>query len=69
MPPTLVYTHAACLNHQPGPHHPESPERLKTVLQTLRAPEFAALEWRDAPMGTLEQVQLVHSQDFIDEVA
>ena len=69
MPPTLVYTHAACLNHQPGPHHPESPERLKTVLQTLRAPEFAALEWRDAPMGTLEQVQLIHNQDFIDEVA
>ncbi|GJH31874.1 histone deacetylase family protein [Paraburkholderia hospita] len=69
MPPTLVYTHAACLNHQPGPHHPESPERLKTVLQTLRAPEFATLEWRDAPMGTIEQVQLIHSQDFIDEVA
>ncbi|BCF93567.1 histone deacetylase family protein [Paraburkholderia sp. PGU16] len=69
MPPTLVYTHAACLNHQPGPHHPESPERLKTVLQTLRSPEFAALEWRDAPMGTIEQVQLIHSQDFIDEVA
>ncbi|MFM0017225.1 histone deacetylase family protein [Paraburkholderia azotifigens] len=69
MPPTLVYTHAACLNHQPGPHHPESPERLKTVLQTLRAPEFTTLEWRDAPMGTIEQVQLIHSQDFIDEVA
>jgi acetoin utilization deacetylase AcuC-like enzyme len=69
MPSTLVYTHAACLNHQPGPHHPESPERLKIVLQTLRAPEFSALEWRDAPMGTLEQVQLIHHQDFIDEVA
>ena len=69
MPPTLVYTHDACLNHKPGPHHPESPERLKTVLQALRAPEFAALEWRDAPMGTLEQVQLIHVQDFIDEVA
>jgi acetoin utilization deacetylase AcuC-like enzyme len=69
MSATLVYTHAACLEHQPGPHHPESPERLKTVLQALRSPEFAGLEWRDAPLGTLEQVQLVHSQDFIDEVA
>ncbi|CAB3761765.1 histone deacetylase family protein [Paraburkholderia solisilvae] len=69
MSPTLVYTHDACLNHQPGPGHPESPERLKTVLRTLRAPEFAALEWRDAPLGTLEQVELVHSRDFIDEVA
>ncbi|MEM5436558.1 histone deacetylase family protein [Paraburkholderia diazotrophica] len=69
MPSTLVYTHSACLNHQPGPHHPESPERLKTVLNILRAPEFAALEWRDAPMGTLEQVQLIHERNFIDEVA
>jgi acetoin utilization deacetylase AcuC-like enzyme len=69
MSSTLVYTHAACLNHQPGPHHPESPERLKTVLDTLRATEFAALEWRDAPLGTLDQVRLIHSDDFIDEVA
>jgi acetoin utilization deacetylase AcuC-like enzyme len=69
MPSTRVYTHSACLNHQPGPSHPESPERLKAVLRTLRSPEFAALEWRNAPMGTLEQVQLIHSRDFIDEVA
>ncbi|MBP0588639.1 histone deacetylase family protein [Paraburkholderia sp. LEh10] len=69
MSSTLVYTHAACLNHQPGPHHPESAERLKTVLKTLRAEEFAALEWRDAPMGTREQVELIHTKDFIDEVA
>jgi len=69
MSPTLIYTHDACLNHQPGPGHPESPERLKTVLRTLRTPEFEALEWRDAPLGTIEQVELVHSRDFIDEVA
>jgi acetoin utilization deacetylase AcuC-like enzyme len=69
MSPTLIYTHDACLNHQPGPGHPESPERLKTVLRTLRAPGFEALEWREAPLGTIEQVELVHSRDFIDEVA
>ncbi|MEA3122661.1 MAG: hypothetical protein QOH33_2246, partial [Paraburkholderia sp.] len=32
---TLVYTHDACLEHRPGPGHPESPERLKTVLHAL----------------------------------
>ncbi|MDQ7977944.1 histone deacetylase family protein [Paraburkholderia sp. SARCC-3016] len=67
--PTLIYTHDACLDHQPGPGHPESPERLKTVLRTLRTPEFEALEWREAPLGTIEQVELVHSRDFVDEVA
>jgi acetoin utilization deacetylase AcuC-like enzyme len=66
---TLVYTHAACLDHDPGRGHPESPERLKTVLRALDAPEFADLAWREAPLGTLEQVALIHERDFIDEVA
>jgi len=66
---TLVYTHAACLDHRPGPGHPESPERLEAVLRTLKSPEFAALEWRDAPMGTLDQVELIHDRTFVDEVA
>lgn len=69
MASTLVYTHAACLNHLPGPHHPESPERLNTVLSTLREAGFAELEWRDAPLGTVDQVRLIHDDDFIDEVA
>jgi acetoin utilization deacetylase AcuC-like enzyme len=66
---TLVYSHAACLEHHPGRGHPESPERLKAVLRALRSAEFASLEWRDAPMGTLAQVQLIHDQDFVDEIA
>jgi acetoin utilization deacetylase AcuC-like enzyme len=69
MTTTLVYSHAACLEHRPGPAHPESPERLKAVLGALRAPEFSSLEWREAPMGTLEQVELIHDRDFVDEIA
>lgn len=66
---TLVYSHVACLEHQPGPGHPESPERLKTVLRALQAPEFSTLHWRDAPMGTREQTQLIHDPAFIDAIA
>lgn len=69
MTTTIVYTHTACLEHRPGPHHPESPERLTAVVEALRTPEFASLEWRDAPMGTVEQVQLIHDADYIDEIA
>ncbi|MET3229751.1 UNVERIFIED_ORG: acetoin utilization deacetylase AcuC-like enzyme [Burkholderia sp. 1263] len=68
MTTTLVFSHAACLDHRPGSGHPESPERLKAVLRALRSPEFAALEWREAPLGTLEQVQLIHDPAFVDEV-
>lgn len=65
---TIVYTHEACLEHRPGPHHPESPDRLKAVLRALRVPAFAALEWRDAPLGTRAQVELIHDPAFVDEV-
>ncbi|MDB5753584.1 MAG: Acetylspermidine deacetylase [Massilia sp.] len=66
---TLVFTHAACLKHDPGPSHPESPQRLKAVLEVLEAPGFEALEWRDAPMGTRMQAMLVHDQEFVDAIA
>ncbi len=66
---TIVYTHEACLEHRPGTHHPESPARLTAVLQALRAPAFAPLEWREAPLGSREQVELIHDHAFVDEVA
>ena len=68
MPVTAIYTHEACLDHLPGEHHPESPQRLQAVLQALRAPEFADLHWREAPMGTMGQLLLVHTQAYVDEV-
>lgn len=65
---TLIYTHPACLNHQPGPHHPESPERLEAVLAALKAPAFSDVLWREAPLGSNEQVLYVHTPDYVDEV-
>jgi len=62
---TLAYTQPACFEHLPGPHHPESPERLQAVLEALTAPEFADLEWREAPFGTREQVLLVHEASYV----
>ncbi|MDP1532089.1 MAG: histone deacetylase family protein, partial [Rubrivivax sp.] len=38
------------------------------VLAALKAPEFATLRWRDAPLGTREQVLLVHDEDYVDHV-
>ena len=63
---TLIYTHEACFDHRPGPHHPESPARLEAVLQALKTPEFAGAVWRDAPLGSFEQVLHVHTPDYVD---
>jgi acetoin utilization deacetylase AcuC-like enzyme len=65
---TLIYTHDACLDHQPGRHHPESPERLQAVRRALEAAEFSDLEWRQAPLGTAEQLMRVHSGAYVEWV-
>jgi acetoin utilization deacetylase AcuC-like enzyme len=65
---TAVYTHTACLAHDPGPHHPESADRLRAVLQALQTPEFAALTWHDAPLGDDQQLLLVHTPGYVAEV-
>ncbi|MBA4741764.1 MAG: histone deacetylase family protein [Azoarcus sp.] len=65
---TLIYSHPACFEHRPGPGHPESPERLKAVLGALQKPDFAELKWREAPLGTREQVLLVHTEDYVSDV-
>jgi acetoin utilization deacetylase AcuC-like enzyme len=61
---TLLLTHDACLAHDPGSHHPESPARLKAVLAALGDPAFATLARREAPRATLEQIALIHPGDF-----
>ena len=65
---TLLYTHAACLAHEPGRNHPESPERLRAVLDTLSAPAFSSLVRRDAPLAESAHLARVHDAEFVDQV-
>ena len=65
---TLLYTHPACLAHDPGRFHPESPERLRAVLAALAAPEFAGLERREAPEAAIEDLERVHPRRFIERL-
>jgi acetoin utilization deacetylase AcuC-like enzyme len=65
---TLLYSHPACGEHDPGAMHPESPARLAAVLDALAAPEFAALERREAPSATREQLARAHPEAYIDAV-
>ena len=65
---TLIFSHPACLDHLPGSGHPESPARLHAVLESLRAPEFADAGWREAPLGTVEQLLHIHTSDYVEEV-
>jgi acetoin utilization deacetylase AcuC-like enzyme len=65
---TLFFTHPACLDHDPGRHHPESPARLRAVLGALADSEFARLERREAPEATLEDLLRVHSRPHVESL-
>ncbi len=63
----LVFTHAACLAHDPGAGHPECPARLGAVLEALRG-AFPALAWRDAPEASRQQLARAHTDAAIARV-
>jgi acetoin utilization deacetylase AcuC-like enzyme len=65
---TLLYTHASCLEHDPGQYHPEAPARLHAVLDALSAPEFAALGRREAPEAARDDLTRVHPPHFVERV-
>ena len=63
----LVFTHPACLGHDAGPEHPESPARLTAVVEALRA-AFTDLDWREAPLAKLGDLCRVHEREQVDAV-
>src|SRR5215472_950214 len=65
---TLLFTHPACLDHDPGRHHPESPARLRAVLDALADPEFARIDRREAPEAALEDLLRVHSRPHVERL-
>jgi acetoin utilization deacetylase AcuC-like enzyme len=65
---TFLYTHPACLDHDPGRHHPESAARLRAVLDALADPEFDRLERREAPEAALEDLLRVHPRPHVERL-
>src|SRR5260370_40471904 len=65
---TLLYTHPACLDHDPGDYPPESPAGLRAVLAALDAPEFAGLERREAPEAEIDDIARVHPRRFVERL-
>lgn len=64
----LLLTHRACLTHDPGPYHPECPDRLRAVLAALEAEEFSDLIRGEAPRATEEQLTRVHPKAYVEAI-
>jgi len=62
--PVPIFTHPDCLLHDPGPDHPETPARLRVLLERARAQ--AGVEVREAPAASIEPLLEVHPREYLD---
>lgn len=62
-----LYTHIDMFDHHPGAGHPERPERLSAVLDSLDDADLD-LETHDAPLADVADLALVHPKSFMDEI-
>ncbi len=60
-----LFSHTDCLAHDPGVFHPESPARLRAVLEALEHPDFVPLLREHSPLATVEQLCLAHPSDYV----
>jgi acetoin utilization deacetylase AcuC-like enzyme len=64
--PTAFITHADCLKHDMGAHHPECPQRLSAIEDQLIASGIEQhLARHDAPLATDEQIARVHPAEYL----
>jgi acetoin utilization deacetylase AcuC-like enzyme len=68
-----LYTSEVCVQHDPGPQHPESPARLQRLRQAMQEewlPEFGEhiLVCEPAVDVTREQLRRVHTQKHVNRV-
>ena len=62
-----LYTHRACLGHDPGASHPERPARLQAVIDAISA-AVPDPDWLDAPRASRSQLSRVHDDALLARV-
>jgi acetoin utilization deacetylase AcuC-like enzyme len=66
---TALITHPDCVLHEMGDGHPESPQRLRSVLAALQASGLVPrLQLHEAPAAEREQLERVHEPEHVERV-
>ncbi|WP_411727548.1 histone deacetylase family protein [Methyloglobulus sp.] len=65
---TLYYSHPDFLLHETGRGHPECADRLIGIDKALDQPMFANLIRQTPPMGTEQQIGLIHPVEHIQRI-
>jgi len=65
----VVSTHDLCWLHDPGPYHPEAPDRLTAVRNGLvRADLQEAVSWVEAPEVSRQALARAHDDALFDQL-
>jgi acetoin utilization deacetylase AcuC-like enzyme len=62
---TLVLTDPLFLEHQPGPSHPESPARLRAILDDFTAHPIPGVEQSAPRPATDQEILAVHDAEYL----
>jgi acetoin utilization deacetylase AcuC-like enzyme len=65
---TLLVCDELMLDHEQGPGHPESPARLRAIVERLRTDPVAGTRWAAPRPATRGELLRVHDPAFIAEV-
>jgi len=65
---TILYSHPKCIEHDMGAGHPESPDRLRAIMEALQADAFHGLDRREAPLAEVEQIARVHPREYVERL-
>ena len=70
MPRSAIVADPVFLKHQPGPYHPESPQRLKTLLDLAGEVVGGSADFELLPLraAVQEELELCHGSGYIDLV-
>jgi len=69
MNPSLLYFDPVFLGHDPGAHHPESPQRLERTIELLARAPISGLEFRAPRPATDSELAAVHTADLRQALA
>lgn len=70
MPRSAIVADPVFLKHEPGPYHPENPQRLRTLLELAREVVEGSADFELLPLraAVQEEVELCHGAGYIDLV-
>ena len=66
-----LFSHPACLEHDPRvhmPEHPDTPERLEAIERTLAVENWLGWERCAAPPASESQLELIHSASHVQKI-